>query len=137
MVDIDNLQNPTVLFDGVCNYCNTMVNFAIKWNREKDLRFAALQSETGMALREKYKIEPVVDSVVFIDKGKAYIYSSAALRICKHLSFPVSFLYAFIIVPPFIRESVYKWIAKNRYKWFGKKETCMIPTSDVRALFLN
>lgn len=137
MVDIDNLRNPVVLFDGVCNYCNTMVNFAIKWNRKKNLRFAPLQSEVGIALKEKYHIAPTVDSVVFIEQGKVYIHSSAALRICRHLSFPVKVLYFFILVPRFIREGIYKWVARNRYKWFGKKESCMIPTSDVRALFLN
>ena len=132
-----NEENPIVLFDGVCNYCNSMVNFAIKWDTKKQLRFAALQSEAGTFLREKYKIDSSVDSVVFIEKGKAFIYSSAALHICKYLGFPVKFLYGFIVVPGFIREGIYKWIARNRYKWFGKKETCMIPSKEVKELFLH
>lgn len=132
-----DLQNPVILFDGVCNYCNSMVNFAIKWNKQKNLRFAPLQSEIGMSLRAKFGISKEVDSVIFIDKNKAYTHSSAALSICKYLSFPVNFLYIFIVIPSFVRQPIYKWIARNRYKWFGKKDSCMIPTSDTKALFLN
>jgi len=137
MTNKDNLQHPVVLFDGVCNYCNSMVNFAIKWNKKKNLRFSPLQSETGIRLKKQFNISDDVDSVVFINDGKAYIYSSAALNICRQLSFPVILLYGFIIIPSFIREPIYKWIARNRYKWFGKKEVCMIPTKEAKSLFLN
>lgn len=127
---------PVVIFDGVCNYCNSMVNFAIRNDKEAALRFTTMQSETGAALRMQYHVPDTADSLVFIDNNKAYTYAGAALRICKYLDWPAKMLYAFIIIPSFISNPVYKWIARNRYKWFGKKETCMIPAPGVRARFL-
>lgn len=130
------MDNAIVLFDGVCNYCNAMVNFAIKFNKSKSLRFAALQSKTGQLLRKQYNVLPEIDSVVFIENKKAYVYSTAALKICKHLIFPFNLLVVLLWVPKFIREPIYKWIAKNRYKWFGKKEQCMVPTPELKNRFL-
>ncbi len=136
--EIFNAHNhPIILFDGVCNYCNSMVNFAIKWNSKRNLRFAPLQSITGKALLAKYHIPEVVDSLVFIENNRAYIYSSGALKIAAHLDFPVKILYVLSIVPQFVRDPIYKWIATNRYKWFGKKEHCMIPSKEVKELFLK
>jgi predicted DCC family thiol-disulfide oxidoreductase YuxK len=125
-----------ILFDGVCNYCNTMVNFALKRDKKDFLLFTPLQSDAGLALREKYGVAPSVDSFIYIEKEKAYLYSTAALKVSKHLSGAWPLLAAFFIVPPFIRDGVYKWVARNRYKWFGKKDACMIPTPAVRAKFL-
>jgi predicted DCC family thiol-disulfide oxidoreductase YuxK len=126
-----------VLFDGVCNYCNAMVNFAIRNDKKAILKFAPLQSDTGRRLKEKYKITPEIDSVIFIENEKVYTYSDAAIRITKYLSWPAKILYGFIIVPKIIRQPFYKWVAKNRYKWFGKKEACVVPGPDVRARFLE
>ena len=126
-----------VLFDGVCNYCNAMVNFAIKNDKNEILKFAPLQSEAGKRLKEEYKIAPGVDSVILIDNGKAYTHSDAAIRIAKYLQWPAKVFYGFIIVPKFIRNPFYKWIARNRYKWFGKKDECMVPTKEVRERFLS
>ncbi len=137
MADIDNLQHPVVLFDGICNYCNSMVNFAIKWNRKGNLRFAPLQSEWGIALKAKYRVTNNVDSVVFIEGGRAYTESAAAFRICRQLAWPANMLYGFMVVPPFIRNAAYRWVARNRYKWFGKKDSCMVPTKEVKSRFLN
>jgi predicted DCC family thiol-disulfide oxidoreductase YuxK len=125
-----------ILFDGVCNYCNTMVNFSLKRDKKNFLLFAPLQSDAGLALREKYGVSPSVDSFIYIEKEKAYLYSTAALKVCKHLSGAWPILAVFFIIPPFIRDGIYKWIARNRYKWFGKKESCMIPSPAVRAKFL-
>ena len=130
-------QQSVVLFDGVCNYCNTMVNFAIRNDKKARLKFAPLQSETGLKLRSRYNIPATVDSLVFIENGKAYIYADAALNICKYLDWPAKMLYGLSIFPSFICNPVYKWIAKNRYKWFGKKESCIVPTPVVRSRFLN
>lgn len=130
-------ENPIVLFDGVCNYCNAMVNFAIRNDKKAFLKFAPLQSAAGIRLREEYKIAPGIDSVIFVDHGKVYTYSDAAIRIAKYLRWPAKAVYSFIIVPKFIRQPFYKWIARNRYKWFGKKEQCMVPMPDVRARFLE
>jgi predicted DCC family thiol-disulfide oxidoreductase YuxK len=132
-----NTTSPVLLFDGVCNFCNRMVNFAIRNDKKATLKFAPLQSATGQQLKEEYKVNPTADTVVFIENGKAYTYARAAIRVCKYLDWPAKALYAFIIIPSFISQPVYKWIARNRYKWFGKKETCMIPTAEVRRRFLE
>ncbi|MGZ8558129.1 MAG: thiol-disulfide oxidoreductase DCC family protein [Chitinophagaceae bacterium] len=125
-----------ILFDGVCNYCNAMVNFAIKNDKKGILKFAPLQSEAGKRLKEEHKIAPGVDSVIYIENGKVYTHSDAAIRIAKYLQWPAKAFYGFIIVPRFIRQPFYKWIARNRYKWFGKKDECMVPTKEVRERFL-
>lgn len=129
-------DHPVVLFDGVCNYCNSWVNFAIRNDREARLRFATLQSARGQELKAKYGVAPRADSVILIDNEKAYTYSNAALRIAKYLRWPAKAIYALLIVPAFIREPVYKWIARNRYKWFGKKEECMVPSPEIKSRFL-
>lgn len=130
-------MKPVILFDGVCNYCNFMVNFAIRHDKKARLQFAPLQSDTGKALFQQYQLPPDTDSVVFIDQGKALLHSDAALGIARYLDWPARILYGFIIIPRFIRNPFYKWIAKNRYRFFGKKETCMIPTPDVKSRFLG
>jgi len=130
-------ETPIVLFDGICNYCNAMVNFAIRNDKKAILKFAPLQSEAGNRLKEEYKIAPGIDSVILIEKGKVYTYSDAAIRIAKYLRWPAKTFYSFIIVPKIIRQPFYKWIARNRYKWFGKKEECMVPTPDVKSRFLD
>lgn len=130
-------QYPVVLFDGVCNYCNSMVNFSIRCDKQKKLRYTPLQSATGIALHKQHQIPPSVDSLVLIENNKAYTYSTAALRICRHYSFPGKLLSVLLIIPVFIRDPVYKWIAGNRYKWFGKKDQCMIPSPGVKELFLD
>jgi predicted DCC family thiol-disulfide oxidoreductase YuxK len=129
-------HHPIVLFDGICNYCNSWVNFAIRHDRKSVLRFTPLQSETGMQLRQQYGLGDEIDSVVLIDKGKVYKYADAALGVAKYLDWPAKMLYGLMIFPRFIRQPFYKWIGKNRYKWFGKKETCMIPTADIKSRFL-
>jgi predicted DCC family thiol-disulfide oxidoreductase YuxK len=125
-----------ILFDGVCNYCNAMVNFVLKRDRKDRFLFAPLQSDKGQELRKKYNIADSIDSFIYIEKDNANIYSTGALKVCRHLSGAWPALYALIIVPVFIRDGIYKWVARNRYKWFGKKETCMIPTPEVRRKFL-
>ena len=126
-----------VLFDGVCNFCNRMVNFAIRNDKKAKLKFAPLQSSAGEELSRKYHIPPTTDTVIFIANGKVYTFASAAIRICKYLDWPARLLYAFIIIPSFISQPFYKWIARNRYKWFGKKNECMVPTPEVRERFLK
>lgn len=114
-----------------------MVNFAIRNDRTAKLKFAAIQSSTGEKLRKEFNISTTIDTVILIDNGKVYTYADAAVRICKYLDWPARMLYAFIIIPPFISQPFYKWIARNRYKWFGKKESCMIPTPEARERFLD
>ena len=131
-------ENPVILFDGVCNFCNGAVNFTIKRNKDTTINFAPLQSEAGRALVKQYGLpENDMRSFLFIENEKIYNRSTAALRVCRHLKGLWPLCYGFIIVPPFIRNGVYDFIAKNRYKWFGQKEECMVPSADVRARFLS
>ncbi len=131
-------ENPIVFFDGVCNFCNYWVNFSIKRDRKKILKFAPLQGETAKKIFPQYNIEnSETESVILIEKGRAFKDSAAALRIARHLGGGWKLLYGLMIVPKFIRDAVYKWISKNRYKWYGKKDTCMIPAPGVRERFLD
>lgn len=126
-----------ILFDGVCNLCNGAVTYIIKRDKKNVFKFAALQSEIGQELISKFNIDTEkVDSIILIDGKKHYTKSSAALHIAKYLSGAYSLLFGFMVVPKFIRDSVYDYIAKNRYKWFGKKESCMIPNPELKSKFL-
>jgi predicted DCC family thiol-disulfide oxidoreductase YuxK len=126
-----------ILFDGVCNFCNYGVQFALKRDKTGLLQFAPLQGETAKVLLPRYDINPTnLTSVVLIDGDKAYTQSSAALRICRYLKGGWPLLYGFIIVPRFLRDAVYNFLARNRYRWFGKKDSCMVPTSEIRHRFL-
>jgi predicted DCC family thiol-disulfide oxidoreductase YuxK len=125
-----------ILFDGVCNYCNTMVNFVLKRDKKDSFLFAPLQSDKGQELRKKYNVDASIDSFIYIENDTAYIYSTGALKVCRYLSGLWPVLYGLLIIPRFLRDGVYKWIARNRYKWFGKKETCMVPSPAVRRKFL-
>ena len=125
-----------VLFDGVCNFCSDSVNFIIDHDKENRFRFAPLQSEVGQELRAQYGVADDIDSIVLIEDGQAFTRSTAALRIAKHLDGIWSYYSYFGVIPAPIRDFYYSLFAKYRYKLFGKKEACMIPTPDVRARFL-
>lgn len=131
-------QPPIILFDGVCNFCNSAVNFVIKRDKNSALKFATLQSNIAQQMLANQNI-PTNDlsSFVFIENEKIYTRSTAALRVCKYLTGLWPLLYGFIIVPKFLRDGVYNWVAKNRYRWFGKTKECMIPTPEIKAKFLN
>jgi predicted DCC family thiol-disulfide oxidoreductase YuxK len=126
-----------ILFDGVCNFCNSAINFTIKRNTKANIRFAPMQSEAGQKLLQQYNL-PLNDmqSFFFIEHGKAYKQSTAGLKVCRHLRGLWPLCYGLIIVPVFIRDGIYNWIARNRYKWFGVRQECMIPTPEVKARFL-
>lgn len=126
-----------ILFDGVCNFCNSSVNYVIARDPGGYFKFAALQSEAGEQMTREYGIDTKnVDSVVLIENGRAYVRSAAALRIAKKLGFPVALLYAFIIIPRPVRDLLYDAFAKRRYKFFGERDACMMPTPEIRARFL-
>lgn len=130
-------EESVVLFDGVCNFCNGAVNFIIRHDLDKKFRFAPLQSEIGQQIRGKYGIGDDVDSIVLIENDQAYLHSAAGLIVAKGLGFPWSLGYALIIVPSPIRDWFYKLFAKYRYRLFGRKDVCMIPTPDIRERFLS
>ena len=129
-------DQPIVLFDGVCNFCDASVNFIISRDRAGVFRFARLQSVAGRELIEKYSIPADVDSVILIDNDRAFIHSDAALRIAQRLGGVWKLLSLFRIVPRPIRDWGYKLFAKNRYRLFGKKDSCMMPTPEIRERFL-
>lgn len=127
-----------ILFDGVCNFCNAGINFVIRHDRQQRFMFAPLQSAAATALGAAHQIDTrELNSFVLVQNGKAYTKSTAALRVVRQLPFPWKLLYAGIILPGFIRDSIYNLIARNRYRWFGKKDTCMIPTPEIRSRFLQ
>ena len=138
-MEIDTLpkDKKIVLFDGVCNYCNDKINFIIKNDQQDIFRFVALQSETGQKIIKYLGIDASVDSIVLYEPGYAYfIKSEAIFRIIKHLSSAVKLLLIFNFIPTSIKNIFYDIIAKNRYNWYGKKESCMIPTEEVKRKFI-
>lgn len=131
-------SNSIILFDGVCNLCNGAVQFIIRHEKTDELRFASLQSAiAGSILQTETQSVLLPDSVVLYDNGKTYFRSSAAIRISSYLKFPFCLFYVFIIVPAPIRDIIYDFIASRRYRWFGKKESCMVPTTDIKSRFLD
>ena len=127
-----------ILFDGVCNLCNSSINFVIKHDKKNRFLFAPLQSETGNAIIQKHNIDTTkVDSIILADEdGTLSFKSSAALKIAAKLGFPINLAVVFFIIPTFLRNLVYDYVARNRYKWFGRKDKCMIPTPELKAKFL-
>ncbi|MFS8081885.1 MAG: thiol-disulfide oxidoreductase DCC family protein [Ginsengibacter sp.] len=130
------IPNKIIFFDGVCNLCNRLVIFIIKRDRSRIFKFASLQSakaeEMGIIQKDK-----TLNTIIFFSENKLYQKSSAVLHICKLLPFPWPLLFGFIIVPRFIRDSVYNFVADNRYKWFGKKDQCMVPSENIEDRFLK
>ncbi len=127
-----------ILFDGVCNLCNGAVTFIIKRDKHDRFRYAPLQSEVGKALARKYAIDTSkIDTIILIDEEGYYTKSAAALNIAWHLSGGYPLLYSLMILPAFIRDQMYDGIAQNRYRWFGKRESCMVPTPELKAKFLD
>lgn len=126
-----------VLIDGVCHLCQGLTKFIIKRDPKGVFRFASLQSEIGQEMLRRGGLpEDLVETVVVVEEGSYYIQSAAALRIARRLPFPWPLMYGFIIVPRVLRNLIYKWVAKNRYRWFGKDDECMIPTPEIRRRFL-
>jgi predicted DCC family thiol-disulfide oxidoreductase YuxK len=126
-----------VLFDGVCNLCNGIVNFLIDADHQKRLKFASLQSETGQLILMRFGMDTAdFDTFVFYSKGRTYTRSRAALEVARELGGMWQLAYAAIIIPPLLRDGIYRWIAANRYRWFGKRDTCRMPTPELKTRFL-
>jgi predicted DCC family thiol-disulfide oxidoreductase YuxK len=133
------MNKAIVYFDGVCNFCNGLVNFIIKNDKKDYFRFAALQSNAGVKFCTDNNL-PIgkLETFYLFENGKIYSHSTAALRLLKKLGWKYSWLYMFIIIPAGVRDFLfYNPIARNRYKWFGKRDSCMVPSPDVRAKFLE
>lgn len=126
-----------ILFDGVCNFCNGWVNFVIERDRKNLFKFAPLQSEIGQKLLGEYRIvKTASDSVVLIADGRAFTHSNAILQIARRLGGIWLAADVFYLIPKFPRDFFYKLFARNRYRFFGKKEVCMMPTPEIRERFL-
>lgn len=129
-------MNPVVLFDGDCHFCHWSVQFIIKRDPQLLFYFASQQSDAGRELLKENGVPEEIDSLVLIENGKAYMKSTAVLRICRHLYGGWKFFSLFRFIPNPIRDAVYDLAAKNRYKWFGKKDSCPIPPVGIRKRFL-
>jgi predicted DCC family thiol-disulfide oxidoreductase YuxK len=143
-------SEPVVLFDGTCNFCDGAVHFVIDRERGTSLKFAALQSEAGRELLERVATPEQArllregatgdgdpDSMALVEHGRVYTHSTGALRTARYLRWPWRWLAVFVVVPRFVRDGVYRWIARNRYRWFGKTEACRVPTPEFRSRFLG
>lgn len=128
---------PILLFDGQCNLCNATVQWVLRRDKKAVFTFASLQSDVGKELLQQHGLLDIqLDSVVLVTEQRAYIHSDAPLVGARYLGFPYRMLYLLKSVPRFFRDSVYRWIAANRYRWFGKKEACMLPQPEWEHRFL-
>jgi predicted DCC family thiol-disulfide oxidoreductase YuxK len=128
---------PIILFDGVCNLCNGSVQFIIKRDKDAKFRFASLQSDTGRKVLEQFHLPTdTFNSFILLEDGKIYTRSTAALRVFSRIK-GWKWAGALMYVPRFIRDGVYNLIARNRYRWFGKKDECMVPTPELKSRFLE
>jgi predicted DCC family thiol-disulfide oxidoreductase YuxK len=138
MIELNEIKNPIILFDGVCNLCVSSVQFIIKRDSKKQFRFASLQSEFGKNILHQFQLdENNFSSFILLEDGKIFTQSTAALKVAKKLSGAWKLLFAFMIVPAFIRNIIYSFIANKRYKWFGKKEACWLPNEELKNLFID
>ncbi len=138
MNEISDINSKTVLFfDGSCGLCNRSVKFVLRKEKKSELIFSALQSEFAKKTLQPFNLEGKLDSMVFLENGKIHLQSSAALRVTKYLKGLWPLMMIFIIVPPFIRNGIYNYIAKNRITWFGTADYCEMMTPELRKRFLE
>ncbi len=134
-------RRPIILFDGVCNLCNSAVQWVIERDKEERFYFASLQSDAARRELEELmgaeEIDALPDSIVLLDSEGAHTRSAAALRIARGLGSPYSLLRLGVVLPRPIRDALYDLIARHRYRWFGRRDTCMTPTPDLAARFLD
>ena len=125
-----------ILFDGECNFCDASVQFIIKRDPKALFKFTSLQSDSGIDMLRKFGVSEKTDSIVLIEGDHYYTESTAALKIARNLTGLWKLCYIFIVVPKPLRDIVYRFVAKSRYKWFGKKDACMLPSAEQRKRFL-
>lgn len=130
-------DQPVIFFDGVCNLCNAAVQFVIRHDQQGKFKFTPLQAEYAKVHLIGQIDEKKLNTILLLEKGKLYSKSSAALRVARQLNGLLPLLSVFLIVPKFIRDWVYDLISKNRYKWWGKRESCWVPTPELKSRFLE
>jgi predicted DCC family thiol-disulfide oxidoreductase YuxK len=126
-----------ILFDGLCNFCDQTVSFLISRDREDKFRFASLQSPAGIALQKQFNLSGDIDSVILIEDNKAFTHSEAAIRIAGALGGMWALLVVFGLIPAALRDPLYRLFARHRYRLFGKKDACMMPTPEIRSKFIE
>lgn len=126
-----------IFFDGVCNLCNSSVQYVLKRDKKNVFRFAALQSEFTKRFFSDRQFRPKTDSIVLYYDNAFYTESTAALKIARHLQFPSNLWYVCIIIPAPLRNALYRLVAKSRYKWFGRRESCMMPSPETANKFMD
>jgi predicted DCC family thiol-disulfide oxidoreductase YuxK len=138
-MEVSNHKNKNIVFfDGVCNFCNSTVDKIWMNNPKRDIYYSSLQSLFAIRFLGEHGIDATdLDTVIFYTDGKFYTRSTAILQITKHLKSGYRLLPVLMIIPSFIRDNLYKWFSKNRYKFFGKKETCRIPTAEEKKYFIE
>ena len=131
-------ESPIIFFDGTCNLCNGAVQFIIKRDKNNLFRFSSLQSDFFRQISANFLLgDQRSDSILLLENGRFFDQSTAALRIAKNMSGMWPLLYGFTIIPTFIRNAIYRFIARHRYQWFGKRESCWVPTPELRSKFLD
>lgn len=136
MIDLTEIKNPIILFDGECNLCSSSVQFIIKHDPKKTFRFASLQSQFGKSIKTLFHISDTTpETILLLKEGKLFQASIAVLLIARELNSFYRFFYYFHIIPSAVCDSFYLFVAKNRYKWFGKKPECWIPSGEISFLF--
>jgi len=132
------MNSNLILFDGLCNFCNFWVNFIIDHDDKRYFKFASLQSDIAQRILIEKKIDELkIDSIILVVNDQVFSKSSAALQIAKKLNGFWKILYIFSVIPSPLRDLIYDFVAKNRYKWFGKRETCRVPSKDEQERFLS
>jgi predicted DCC family thiol-disulfide oxidoreductase YuxK len=132
------VEQPVIVFDGVCNLCNVSVDFVIRRDVNGVFQFAPNQSEAGEVIVSQADLDEIeADTIVLWEDGSTYVRSTAVLRIARRLAFPWKLAYVFIIIPRPVRDFFYRLLARNRYRIFGKRDTCRIPTPEERTRFLQ
>ena len=131
------MPKPIVLFDGVCNLCNNAVQCIIRRDPNAHFQYASLQSQQAQRLLAGHRLEGATESIVLVEDSKIYTASTAALKIARRLSGLWPFFYVFMIIPRPIRDWAYSIVARNRYRWFGRRDECMVPTPNLRGRFLE
>ena len=126
-----------LLFDGICNLCNSSVQFILKRDTNEQFIFASLQSDAAKNVLLQYNMKnSSLDSLVLIEEGQVFQKSTAVLKVCRHLKWPWKVFYSFIVIPKFLRDGIYEFVAKHRYQWFGKKDTCVMVIPEHKNRFI-
>ncbi len=135
---VPNHSQPVILFDGVCNLCSGAIQFIIRRDSRGRFRFASLQSAAGQMLMLQHKLSPQqLDTIILFEGDRCYTRSDAVLQIVKRLGGLWPLLYAGIALPRPLRDAFYRWVARNRYRWFGRRDQCMLPAPELRRRFLD